>query len=362
LTSRVLAALTERCPHRSAIPSRTVLSRTSVPTGRVYHWAVERKGEVPSRGRTLRLAGRLATVVFVAAFIAFAVLLLVRDWPQTVAALRHADLWWFVPAAVCAVGGMFLMAWRWGAAIIAVGGEPAGTHRVISAFFVGEEGKYIPGAVWAVLGRSELARREGYERSIAYSSVALSLVGCYLAAALTALGLAALALIGGSINMPWWPVAVVAAAGIAAIHPAASRRIHALASRVLGRKLTIEIPSWSRCLRLTGTYIPVWILIAAATTLVTKSLVANPPIARVALAAVVSWIIGFVSPSPGGIGVREAVFVAVAGIAAGPAAAAAILARVLFVLVDGVGAGVGWFVLRGTEPTNVLVATGKQSI
>ena len=324
--------------------------------------AVEDQGELAPRGGRFKFAARFATLAFVALFIAFAVLLLVRDWPQTSNALRHAQLEWLVPAAVCAVGGMFLMAWRWGAAITAVGGQRAGTHRVISAFFVGEEGKYIPGAVWAALGRGELARREGYERSIAYSSVALSLVGCYLAAALTALGLAVVALIGGSIAMPWWPVALTAVVGIAAIHPAVSRRIHALVSRVFKRKLTIQIPSWGRCLRLTGTYIPVWILIAAATTLVTKSLVPHPPIARVALAAVVSWVIGFISPSPGGIGVREAVFVAVAGLAAGPAAAAAILARVLFVVVDSLGAGVGWLVLRSTEPTSVLVTTGKQTI
>jgi len=284
-------------------------------------------------GRNLKPLIRLATIAFVALVLAFVVHLLVRDWPETISALRHANQWWLVPAAICGVGGMFLMAWRWGAAIIAVGGEPSGHHRVISAFFVGEEGKYIPGAVWAMLGRSELARREGYERSVAYS-----------------------------IAMPWWPVALVAAIGITAIHPAVSRRILALASRVLHRQLTVEIPSWSRCLLLTGSYIPVWILIAAATTLVTKSLVAHPPIARVALAAVVSWIIGFITPAPGGIGVREAVFVAVAGIAAGPAAAAAILARVLFVLIDGTGAGVGWLVLRATEPSNnVLIAAGRRA-
>jgi hypothetical protein len=319
-------------------------------------------GEAASGGRSLKLVLRLASLLFVALCLAFVVLLLIRDWPETSAALRHATLWWLVPAAICAFGGMFILAWRWGAAIIAVGGEPAGHHRVISAFFVGEAGKYIPGAVWAMLGRSELARREGYERSIAYSSVALSVIGCYLAAAFTALILAVVSLIGGSIDMPWWPVAVVAAVGITAIHPAVSRRLLALASRVLGRKLTVEIPSWTRSLRLTGTYIPVWLLIGAATTLVTKSLVAHPPIARVALAAVVSWIIGFITPSPGGIGVREAVFVAIAGIAAGPAAAAAILARVLFVLVDGTGAGVGWFVLRGTEPTRALEMTRKRTI
>ena len=134
------------------------------------------------------------------------------------------------------------------------------------------------------------------------------------------------------------------------MHPAVSSRILALVSRVMGRQLMVEIPSWTRCLHLTMTYIPVWFLIGAATTLVTRSLVVDPPIARVALAAVVSWIIGFITPSPGGIGVREAVFVALAGVAAGPAAAAAILARVLFVLVDCSGAGVGWLVLRGTSP------------
>ena len=322
----------------------------------------EEGGAAASSRKDPKLVVRLASLVFVALCIVFVVLCWSEIGRRPSAALRHAQLWWLVPAAVCAFGGMFLLAWRWGAAIIAVGGEPAGHHRVISAFFVGEVGKYIPGAVWAMLGRSELARREGYERSIAYSSVALSVIGCYLAAALTALVLAVVALIGGSIAMPWWPIAVVAAVGITAIHPAVSRRILALVGRVLGRTLTVEIPSWGRCLRLTVSYIPVWILIAAATTLVTKSLVAHPPIARVALAAVVSWIIGFITPAPGGIGVREAVFVAVAGVAAGPAAAAAILARVLFVLVDGLGAGAGWLVLRITEPSSVLVTTGRRAI
>lgn len=308
-----------------------------------------------SNRRDFRLAVRLVSLVFIALCFVFVGHLLIRDWPETVAALRHAQLWWLVPAAVCAVGGMFLLAWRWRAAIVAVGGTPAGHHRVISAFFVGEAGKYVPGAIWAMLGRSELARREGFERSIAYSSVALSVIGCYLAAALTALVLAVIALIGGSVAMPWWPIAIVAAIGITAIHPAVSGRILGLVSRVMRRSLAVEIPSWRSCLRLTFSYIPVWILIAAATTLVTRSLVAHPPIARVALAAVVSWIIGFITPAPGGIGVREAVFVAIAGVAAGPAAAAAILARVLFVLVDGSGAGAGWLVLRITEPSSDLV-------
>jgi hypothetical protein len=311
-----------------------------------------------NRGR-LKLVVRLASIIFVALCIAFVVHLLVEDWPKTERALRHANVAYLVPAAICALGGMVFLAWRWRAAILAVGGERPGSHRVISAFFVGEVGKYIPGAVWAMLGRGELARREGYERSIAYSSVGLSVIGCYLAASVTALALAVVSLISGSISMPWWPIALVAVIGVGAIHPAVSRRILAFVSRVVGRTLTVEIPSWGRCLRLTGSYVPVWILIATATTLITRSLVDHPPIARVALAAVVSWIIGFITPSPGGFGVREAVFVTFAGVAAGPAAAAAILARVLFVLVDCLGAGVGWLVLRATEPTSVLISARR---
>jgi hypothetical protein len=315
-----------------------------------------------ARGRRLKVLVRLAGIIFVALCVAFVVHLLIRDWPATSQALKHAQLWWLLPAAVCAVAGMFVLAWRWGAAIAAVGGEPRGHHRMISAFFVGEAGKYIPGAIWAVLGRGELARREGYQRAIAYSSVALSVMGCYLAAALTALLLAAVSLIRGSIAMPWWPLAVAAAFGLTVMHPAVSRRLLALASRVLRRTLTVEVPSWGRCLTLTASYVPVWILIAAATVLVTRSLVPHLPISRVALAAIVSWLVGFVTPAPGGVGVREAVFVAVAGVAAGPAAAAAVLARILFVVVDGMGAGAGWLVLRITQPSSVLLDTGRQEV
>ena len=162
--------------------------------------------------------------------------------------------------------------------------------------------------------------------------------------------------------MPWWPVALVAVVGIMAIHPAVSRRVLSLVSRVLGRTVMIEIPSWTACLRLAGSYVPVWILIAAATTFVTKSLIPHPPLAQVALAAVVSWIIGFVTPAPGGIGVREATFVAVAGMSAGPATAVAILARVLFIVIDALGAGTGWFVLRITEPSSTLLTSREHIV
>ena len=82
-------------------------------------------GEPAASRKRAKLVVRLASLVFVALCLAFVVHLLIRDWPETVEALRHASLVWLLPAAVCAVGAMFLLAWRWGAAIIAVGGERA---------------------------------------------------------------------------------------------------------------------------------------------------------------------------------------------------------------------------------------------
>jgi glycosyltransferase 2 family protein len=63
---------------------------------------------------------------------------------------------------------------------------------------------------------------------------------------------------------------------------------------------------------------------------------------------VLSWIVGFVLvPVPGGVGVREAAFVAAAGsLDPGIAAATAVAARALFVLVDALGAALGALALR----------------
>ena len=61
---------------------------------------------------------------------------------------------------------------------------------------------------------------------------------------------------------------------------------------------------------------------------------------EVGAAAVLSWVVGFVLvPVPGGVGVREAAFVAAAGsLDPGIAAATAVAARALFVAVDALGA------------------------
>ena len=62
---------------------------------------------------------------------------------------------------------------------------------------------------------------------------------------------------------------------------------------------------------------------------------------KVMFAAVLSWIAGFLAvPVPAGAGIREAVLTASSGLDGGVAAATAIVARIIFILVDVIGAAV----------------------
>jgi hypothetical protein len=288
----------------------------------------------------------MALLVVVASLV-FVVLTLVHDWGAASSALGHADLLWLVPAWMLAAAAIVFTAWRWGAAIAAVGGRRGSSARVIGTFFVGEIAKYLPGGIWSVLGRSEIARRDGRSRAVAYASVTLSLAAWYLAAAASALVLFAVFLGAGTGGNTWWPaIPVAVVVGVGALHPALHRRLLAIAQRVLRRRLDLDLPTWAKCLKLAASYVPTWVGIAVATTMVAYALDPHPPVVRVALAAIVSWMIGIVSPAPAGIGVREAVFIAACGLPAGPAAAAAVLARLIFVLVDVSGAVLGSLVLR----------------
>src|SRR5690606_27419661 len=55
-------------------------------------------------------------------------------------------------------------------------GSPVRMRDATSWYFAGELGKYLPGGVWAVVGRAELARRRGVARSSGYATTVLSLM------------------------------------------------------------------------------------------------------------------------------------------------------------------------------------------
>jgi uncharacterized membrane protein YbhN (UPF0104 family) len=262
----------------------------------------------------------------------------VRDWPSVRDALAGAGIAWVLAGLVLAGAGMVAIAVPWSTAIRLLGGDVRGLRHV-AWYFVGEIGKYLPGGVWPVLGRSEMARRRGVRAAAAYGSVALSLAALYLAAMAGAVALVPLRLGDGVGTGWWWAAAVLLPLGLLALHPRAVAAGLRLAERVARRPLEVTVPSWGRSLGYVTSYLPAWALICLATWAVARALTPDASLGGVAFATLLAWIAGFLAvPVPGGVGVREVVFIAAAGLDPGVGAATALVARVLFMAVDVVGA------------------------
>jgi uncharacterized membrane protein YbhN (UPF0104 family) len=262
-----------------------------------------------------------------------------EDWQEVSAALDDADLRWLVLAAGAACTAMTTIAVLWQRVLRALDVE-LGVTDAVARYFVGELGKYVPGGVWPVIGRGELAVRAGVRRATAYASVGLSLVVLYIAGA----GMALLAL-ASSADRPWlrWTPPAVLLLGVAALHPRFLRVLVRLVEHLLRRPLALAIPSWRTSVALVLAYVPVWVLVGTATWAVARALDPSAGWWRVTGAAALSWLVGFLLvPAPGGVGVREATFVA-AATTLDPAIAAttAVITRLLFVVTDVGGAAIG---------------------
>ena len=311
----------------------------------------------PSSRRRAALASTALGVVIGGLAAAFVVRTLLRDREVIETALSDAALGWLMLGLGLAAVGMTAIAVPWRQAIQVLG-DDLPLRQVVARYYVGELGKYLPGGVWPILGRGELARRWGVRRAAAYSSVVLSLATLYLAAMFVVLvGLPVL--LGGDDGSG--PLAVVALlpVGLACLHPAVLRQVVGLVERIAKRTLSLPIPSWGTSVALVARYVPAWLAIGTATWAIARALDPTAPLLELAVAAVLSWVVGFVLvPVPGGVGVREAAFVAAAGsLDPGIAATTAVLARLVFVLVDAGGAALGSLALRSgvqAERTELL--------
>ena len=297
----------------------------------------------PHRAKVASTA--VGAVVAVAAG-AFVVRALLRSREAIGDALADAVPGWLALAALLAAVGMVAIAVPWRRAVRLVG-EDLPMGQVVARYFVGEIGKYLPGGIWPILGRGELAYRWGLTRSSAYGSVLLSLFALYLASMFVVVaGLPAL--LSGDDGSGPVAVLVLLPLGLAVLHPWVLQRVVGLGERILRRPIELVLPGWGASVGLVLRYVPAWIAIGGATWAVARSLDPSAGILEVGTAAVLSWLVGFVLvPVPGGVGVREAAFVAAAGsLDPGIAAAVAVAARAIFVTVDAVGALAGSAALR----------------
>ncbi|MDQ1721256.1 MAG: glycosyltransferase 2 family protein [Pseudonocardiales bacterium] len=301
----------------------------------------------PSLSGAVRIGGILVAI----AAVALCVKTIAGQWPSIRTAIAHANPGWLSAALVCSAAsmtGLGLLWWR----CLHLFGSPVRSDAAIAWYFGGELGKYLPGGVWTVLGRGELAQRGGgVSRSTGYATTLIS-YGAMCIGAASVCGVLAPFVAADGRHVGWtWIMVLLVPLGVAAVHPAVFGRVLALGRRVTRGRLDLSPPTWSSMLRLIAWSIPTWLLLGGAAVLVTEALGYHQHPARVAFAAIAAWIIGFLAvPVPAGAGLRELVFVAVCGLPAAPAVAVAAIARALFLLVDGVGGVVGLWYTQRTIP------------
>lgn len=302
--------------------------------------------------RRVRRAARWLGLLIALLGVGFVTRELVRSWSEVRAAVAGAHPGPLATALLVGVAGFLVVGLGWWRCLAALGARPA-VRDTLHWYYVGQLGKYVPGGIWPVVGRGEMARRGGVPASVGYGSTVLSLGLTYLAAILTV----ALVLVSGAAGgdgVLWQPVLALLPLGILALHPRVVSAVLRVARRLTRRELPVPVPRWRLSIALLVWHVPAWLGIGTATWLVAAAIdPATPDFRNLLFATVLSWVVGFlVVPAPGGIGVREAVFAAAATSLSslGVAAAVAVVARVLFILVDLLGAGVSTVVARaGSE-------------
>jgi uncharacterized membrane protein YbhN (UPF0104 family) len=254
-----------------------------------------------------------------------------------------------VGAVFFAFMSMSYLGWMWGRLLLRRGYKVP-RAQLVSWYYTGQLGKYVPGGVWAVVGRAEMAVRGGVPRADAYSVTGLSMFTTYSAAALCA------AL--GSL-LSWERPIIGAALLLALLFGLSVYAIAPLRQRLVGllRKVTSgtnELTAPKDMLALTIVQVPAWIMISLSTTITAHAFGAEVGVLHMFFVSSLSWLIGFlVIGAPGGLGVRESIFTGLlsASVGTSTALSLAVASRMIFVSVDFLGALIFNLIARKLKPT-----------
>ena len=292
-------------------------------------------------GRLRESAWLRAGLLVVAA--GLAVYGLASQWTEVQVALDRLDAADIAGATVSAVAGLgcMLLAWR---ALLADLGSPLPLPAAIRVMFVGQLGKYVPGAVWALAAQVELARDYDVPRR---RSATASLVGMAvtLVVGLIAAGVTLPLVSAHAVRQYWWVLAIAPLAAVC-LHPAIIKFGLDLVLRVLRRAPLEGSVSRGGITRALAWTTLGWLCYGAhAWFLISVFAGKGGHAFALSLGAyALAWAVGFLIVFfPGGIGPREVALVAVLApvMPSASALVVALASRVVMTIGDLAWAGAG---------------------
>jgi glycosyltransferase 2 family protein len=288
---------------------------------------------------------------------------LASQWPQVHAAL--AKLTWYdvAGAALCAIAGLgcMMLAWR---ALLADLGSPLPLPAAIRVMFVGQLGKYVPGAVWAVAAQVELARDYQVPRR---RSATASLVGMAvtLVVGLVAAGVTLPLTSGHAVRQYWWVLAITPLVAIC-LYPRIIRFGLDLALRVLRRPPLEGSVSGRGMTRALAWTVLGWLCYGAHAWFLISVFAGDAPhVFALSLGAyALAWAVGFlIIFFPGGIGPREVALIAVLApvMPSASALVVALASRVVMTIGDLAWAGAGLAIGRARDASRPAAPGDRQA-
>ncbi len=223
---------------------------------------------------------------------------------------------------------------------------------VLASQTLGHVGKYVPGKALVVVLRVSVLRRANVPVIAATVSVFLE---TFL---MMAVGASVAAVVICFLPVPRWMIAASIVGAILAALPTLPPVLQQITNRLMGRELRLGRTAWSACGKGWLWMILSWSLIGSSFAMIVSAIpehehaVAPERLWAISTAAIaLAMVIGFASLLPGGAGVRELVLTTILGLAVGPMVAllAAILARIVFIVVECVAALAAYMSVRTTS-------------
>jgi len=230
---------------------------------------------------------------------------------------------------VLATYGMLIGVWR---AIVTGWGERLSYRSAVRIWCLSNLGRYLPGKVWSVAGLAVLARRTGVS---AWAATASAVVTQAVAVG-TGVSLVAVAA-PTSLSAPAIAAAAVIAAGLVVV--IADGRLPQLALRLAGSDVQpARLPLGAVGLAAVGTLLS-WLTYGVAFWLVARGLLGAPTLGLREATGIFAagYLAGLIALfAPGGVGVREAVYLAMLAphVGGGGAVALAVGSRLLLTLTE----------------------------
>lgn len=230
-------------------------------------------------------------------------------WNEVSSFVFNVNIWLFVCSLVVYIIFYFLLALGW-VILIRKHSTSASIIVLLKIYFKSQFAKYLPGGLWNNVGRYYLCISEGISSRAIINSLVVENLFIIISSTIILvfmLGFFNISLL----RIPLIVLLLIILSLIVIMHPSIFNKVIGLIGKLLKKDIVSEGYTFSFLLTMLLYYLLCWGIFGISFSILVCSF--EPLTIKQLLFSMVSfpasWIFGFISPSPGGVGVREGVLV-----------------------------------------------------